>query len=92
MKFYANLPVIVQALSLNTNRKSLLGFFQASHSDDISYDSGEAAWQELADFLEVDRSGLSAEISKLRKENVIECERLEKVKIKETLIKLFVFL
>ena len=31
--------------------------------------------QELADFLEVDRSGLSAEISKLRKENVIECKR-----------------
>ena len=31
--------------------------------------------QELADFLEVDRSGLSAEISRLRKENVIECKR-----------------
>ncbi|WP_298482920.1 helix-turn-helix domain-containing protein [uncultured Ruminococcus sp.] len=31
--------------------------------------------QELADFLEVDRSGLSAEISKLRKEHVIECQR-----------------
>lgn len=31
--------------------------------------------QELADFLEVDRSGLSAEISKLRKEGVLESER-----------------
>ena len=31
--------------------------------------------QELADYLEVDRSGLSAEISKLRKEGVIRCER-----------------
>lgn len=31
--------------------------------------------QELADFLEVDRCGLSAEISKLRKENVLECKR-----------------
>ena len=31
--------------------------------------------QELADFLEVDRSGLSAEISKLRKEGVPESER-----------------
>jgi CRP-like cAMP-binding protein len=31
--------------------------------------------QELADYLEVDRSGLSAEISKLRKEGVIECEK-----------------
>ena len=31
--------------------------------------------QELADFLEVDRSGLSAEISKLRNEGVIECRK-----------------
>ncbi len=31
--------------------------------------------QELADYLEVDRSGLSAEISKLRKENILECKR-----------------
>ncbi len=31
--------------------------------------------QELADYLEVDRSGLSAEISKLRREGVLKCER-----------------
>lgn len=31
--------------------------------------------QELADYLEVDRSGLSAQISKLRKEGVLECRR-----------------
>lgn len=31
--------------------------------------------QELADYLEVDRSGLSAEISKLRKEGILECKR-----------------
>ena len=31
--------------------------------------------QALADYLEVDRSGLSAEISKLRKEGVLECHR-----------------
>lgn len=31
--------------------------------------------QELADYLEVDRSGLSAEISKLRREGVLECEK-----------------
>ena len=31
--------------------------------------------QELADYLEVDRSGLSAEISKLRKEGVLASER-----------------
>lgn len=31
--------------------------------------------QQLADYLEVDRSGLSAEISKLRKEGILECEK-----------------
>ena len=31
--------------------------------------------QALADYLEVDRSGLSAEISKLRREGVLECEK-----------------
>ncbi|MBQ8687205.1 MAG: Crp/Fnr family transcriptional regulator [Ruminococcus sp.] len=31
--------------------------------------------QELADFLEVDRSGLSAEISKLRREGVLTCRK-----------------
>lgn len=31
--------------------------------------------QELSDYLEVERSGLSAEISKLRNEKVIECKR-----------------
>lgn len=33
--------------------------------------------QELADYLEVERSGLSAEISKLRAEGKIECKRSE---------------
>ena len=31
--------------------------------------------QELADYLEVDRSGLSSEIGKLRKEGILECEK-----------------
>ncbi|MBQ8845938.1 MAG: helix-turn-helix domain-containing protein, partial [Lachnospiraceae bacterium] len=31
--------------------------------------------QELADYLEVDRSGLSSEISKLRKEGILECKK-----------------
>ena len=31
--------------------------------------------QELADYLEADRSGLSAQISKLKKEGVLECRR-----------------
>ncbi len=33
--------------------------------------------QELADYLEVDRSGLSAELSKLRREGVLECRKNE---------------
>lgn len=43
---------------------------RGSSSFQIPYDR-----QELADFLEVDRSGLSAEISKLRKEGVLECRK-----------------
>jgi CRP-like cAMP-binding protein len=31
--------------------------------------------QELADYLEVDRSGLSAEISKLRKEGILDSKK-----------------
>ena len=31
--------------------------------------------QELADYLEVDRSGLSTEIGKLRREGIIDCEK-----------------
>ena len=38
-----------------------------SNSFDIPFDR-----QELADYLEVDRSGLSAEISKLRKQGIIK--------------------
>ena len=41
--------------------------------------------QELADYLEVDRSGLSAEISKLRKENILQCEK-NKFTISERII------
>lgn len=33
MKFYADLQVSEQASSLNTNKKSLAGFFQTSFSD-----------------------------------------------------------
>ena len=41
-----------------------------SHTFTVPYDR-----QELADYLEVERSGLSAEISKLRNEKVLECRR-----------------
>ena len=40
------------------------------NSFDIPYDR-----QELADYLEVDRSGLSAEISKLRREGIIDSNK-----------------
>ena len=43
---------------------------QGSSSFTIPYDR-----QELADYLEVDRSGLSAEISKLRKEGILQREK-----------------
>ena len=43
---------------------------QGNPSFTIPYDR-----QELADYLEVDRSGLSAEISKLRKDGVLESHK-----------------
>lgn len=44
--------------------------YHHSNSFIIPYDR-----QELADYLEVERSGLSAEISKLRREGILECRR-----------------
>ncbi len=43
---------------------------QGSSAFDIPYDR-----QELADYLEVERSGLSVEIGKLRRQGIIETER-----------------
>ena len=65
----------IEIISKRTTREKLMAYLmiqakQHGSSFTIPYDR-----QELADFLEVDRSGLSAEISKLRKENVIECKR-----------------
>lgn len=66
----------IEVISKRTTREKLMTYLlmqakqHGSSSFAIPYDR-----QELADFLEVDRSGLSAEISKLRKENVIECKR-----------------
>ena len=63
----------IEITSKRTTREKLLTFLslQASKagktSFDISFDR-----QELADFLEVERSGLSVEISKLKKEGIIE--------------------
>lgn len=62
--------------SKRTTRDKLLTYLayqsdkKGSQSFDIPFDR-----QELADYLEVDRSGLSAEISKLRREGVLECNK-----------------
>lgn len=66
----------IQITSQRTTRGKLMAYLlnQAkllgSNSFTIPYDR-----QGLADYLEVDRSGLSAEISKLRKEGILESER-----------------
>lgn len=66
----------IQVTSKRTTREKLMTFLlnqaklQGSDSFTIPYDR-----QELADYLEVDRSGLSAEISKLRREGVLESEK-----------------
>ena len=66
----------IQVTSKRTTREKLMTYLlnqaklQSSNEFTIPYDR-----QELADYLEVDRSGLSAEISKLRREGVLESEK-----------------
>lgn len=66
----------IQVTSKRTTREKLMAYLlnqaklQGSNSFAIPYDR-----QELADYLEVDRSGLSVEISKLRKEKVLESDK-----------------
>lgn len=66
----------IQVTSRRTTREKLIAYLldqaklHGSDSFTIPFDR-----QELADYLEVDRSGLSAEISKLRREGVLESER-----------------
>jgi len=66
----------IQVTSKRTTREKLMAFLMLqakkyeSNTFEIPFDR-----QALADYLEVDRSGLSAEISKLRKEGVLECHR-----------------
>ena len=63
----------MQVTSKRTTREKLMTYLmnqaklQGSNSFTIPYDR-----QELADYLEVDRSGLSSEISKLRREGILE--------------------
>lgn len=66
----------IEIISRRTTREKLVAFLlaqaklQGSNSFTIPYDR-----QALADYLGVDRSAMAAEISKLRKDGVIECER-----------------
>lgn len=66
----------IEITSKRSTREKLMTYLAAqakrcgSNSFTIPFDR-----QELADYLEVDRSGLSAEISKLRKEGVLESEK-----------------
>ena len=66
----------IEVTSKRTTREKLLAYLAIcakknnKNSFKISFNR-----QELADYLEVDRSGLSAEISKLRKDGILECRR-----------------
>lgn len=66
----------IEITSKRTTREKLMAYLltqaklHQKNSFEIPFDR-----QTLADYLEVDRSGLSAEISKLRKEGVLECYR-----------------
>ena len=80
MKDLANKTVIfhqkIDITSKRTTREKLMTYLMlqaketGKRSFDIPFDR-----QELADYLEVDRSGLSAEISKLRREGVLACQK-----------------
>ncbi len=66
----------IEITSKRSTREKLMAYLMfyakraGSNSFDIPFDR-----QELADYLEVERSGLSAEISKLRREGVIESHK-----------------
>ena len=66
----------IQVTSQRTTREKLMTYLlhqaklRGSNAFTIPFDR-----QALADYLEVDRSGLSAEISKLRKEGILESEK-----------------
>ena len=66
----------IEITSKRTTREKLLAYLlfrakeQGADSFDIPFDR-----QALADYLEVDRSGLSAEISKLCREGILECRK-----------------
>jgi CRP-like cAMP-binding protein len=66
----------IEVTSKRTTREKLMAYLlsQAKHHGSNSF-AIPFDRQALADYLEVDRSGLSVEISKLRKEGVLESEK-----------------
>ncbi len=66
----------IEITSKRSTREKLMAYLnlQAKKADSNSFRIPFDR-QELADYLEVDRSGLSAEISKLRKEGILECQK-----------------
>ena len=65
----------IEVISKRSTREKLMTYLslQASKTGRMSF-TVPFDRQELADYLEVDRSGLSAEISKLKKEGIIDCK------------------
>ena len=80
LKIIANKNLIfqqkIEITSKRSTREKLMTYLllqaklQKSNQFYIPYDR-----QELSDYLEVDRSGLSAEIGKLRKEGILDCKK-----------------
>lgn len=65
-----------EILAKRTTREKLLAYLaQTSRQCGSRYFTIPFDRQELADYLEVDRSGLSVEISKLRAEGIIDCHK-----------------
>ncbi len=66
----------MEITSKRTTREKILAYLhtQAKRTGALSFEIPFDR-QELADFLEVDRSGLSSEIGKLKKDGIIEVER-----------------
>ena len=66
----------IEITAKRTTREKLLTYLtlQAKNTGERSFDIPYDR-QELADYLEVDRSGLSAEISKLRNEGILESNK-----------------
>ena len=66
----------IRIISRRTTREKLLAYL-AHRAKELGTGSFTVPYdrQALADYLEVDRSGLSAEINKLRREGILDCRR-----------------